>query len=221
MQDVAGTLLLVGLLFLIIGLISPKKSLFWMKENPTRKKSALIYGGVVVLAFILFGTTAEAQKDRAARAAARAEDTPEKTATPAEIALAEKEKDRQEAESIARSEAKYKAEAEEKAKERAAQTYSARQLKGMYEENEVKADKLFKGNKFYVTGTITEISKDIMDNIYVTLDGDDSLRGVKCYFDNEDIAADFTKGQRVTFRGRGDGYLMLDVMMKDCTLVVD
>ena len=60
-----------------------------------------------------------------------------------------------------------------------------------------------------------------MDNIYVTLDGDESLRGVRCYFDNEDIAADFTKGQRVTFKGRGDGYVMLDVMMKDCTLVVD
>lgn len=220
MQDIAGTLLLIGLLFLVIGLISPKKSLFWMKENPTRKKSALIYGGVVVLSFILFGTTVDAKKaqdqDTASAALAGASNT-EKTEEPAEKALTEEDKKRMTAEY----EAKYKAQAEEEAKERAAQTVKASQLKSMYADNEVKADKMFKGNTFYVTGTVTDISKDIMDDIFVTLDGDDSLRGVRCYFDNEDIAADFTKGQRVTFKGRGDGYVMLDVMMKDCTLVVD
>jgi hypothetical protein len=220
MQDIAGTLLLIGLLFLVIGLISPKKSLFWMKENPTRKKSALIYGGVVVLSFILFGTTVDAKKAQdqdTASAAPNGATTTEKTEEPAEKALTEEDKKRMTAEY----EAKYKAQAEEEAKERAAQTVKASQLKSMYADNEVKADKLFKGNTFYVTGTITDISKDIMDDIFVTLDGDDSLRGVRCYFDNEDIAADFTKGQRVTFKGRGDGYVMLDVMMKDCTLVVD
>jgi hypothetical protein len=218
MQDVAGTLLLVGLLFLVIGLISPKKSLFWMKENPTRKKSALIYGGLVVLSFILFGTTVDAKKGQdTASATSTATVSSDKAEEPTEKPLTEEDKKKITAEY----EAKYKAQAEEEAKERAAQTVSAAQLKSMYAGNEVKADKMFKGNTFYVTGTITDISKDIMDNIFVTLDGDDSLRGVRCYFDNEDIAADFTKGQRVTFKGRGDGYVMLDVMMKDCTLVVD
>lgn len=218
MQDVAGTLLLLGLLFLVIGLISPKKSLFWMKENPTRKKSALIYGGLVVLSFILFGTTVDAKKGQdTASATPTGTVSSEKAEEPTVKPLTEDDKKKITDEY----EAKYKAQAEEEAKERAAQTVSAAQLKSMYAGNEVKADKMFKGNTFYVTGTITEISKDIMDDIFVTLDGDDSLRGVRCYFDNEDIAADFTKGQRVTFKGRGDGYVMLDVIMKDCTLVVD
>lgn len=46
------------------------------------------------------------------------------------------------------------------------------------------------------------------------------LREVQCYFDNEDIAADFKRGQRATFKGKCDG-LMMNVLMKDCTLVVD
>lgn len=188
------------------------------EREPNQEEVSADLRGLVVLSFILFGTTVDAKKGQdAANATSTGTATPEKADEPTEKPLTEDDKKKLTAEY----EAKYKAQAEEEAKERAAQTVSAGQLKSIYADNEVKADKMFKGNTFYVTGTITDISKDIMDNIFVTLDGDDSLRGVRCYFDNEDIAADFTKGQRVTFKGRGDGYVMLDVMMKDCTLVVD
>lgn len=210
MDNIYATLVLVTFVFLIVGIFSPRKSLFWDKKAPTRKKSALIYGGGLFLFLVLLGSTVDPNK-----ATASTSESP--TEVVAEKPLTEADKKRITAES----EARYKAQAEEEAKARAAETVSADQLKELYADNEVKADKIFKGNKFYVTGTITEISKDIMDNIYVTLNGDESLRGVKCYFDNEDIAADFKKGQQVTFQGRGDGYLILDVIMKDCTLVTD
>lgn len=57
-------------------------------------------------------------------------------------------------------EAKYKAQAEQEAKERADQTIGARQLVDLYQENEVKADKDFKGKTFYVQDTVSEIKKD-------------------------------------------------------------
>jgi hypothetical protein len=214
MDNVYAVLVLVCFVLLIVGIFSPKKSLFWDKNTPSRKKSALIYGGGLFIFFVLLVSTVDSKKASANKATAVASESP---AESVDKPLSEADKKKITAEY----EAKYKAQADEEAKARAAQTVSADQLKSLYADNEVKADKMFKGNKFYVTGTITEISKDIMDNIYVTLDGDESLRGVKCYFDNEDIAADFKKGQQVTFQGRGDGYLIMDVIMKDCTLVTD
>lgn len=51
---------LVSGIFLVIGIISPKSSLFWDKKNkPTRKRSLLIYGITLVTSFILFGVTSD------------------------------------------------------------------------------------------------------------------------------------------------------------------
>ncbi|RYE04887.1 MAG: hypothetical protein EOP33_08245 [Rickettsiaceae bacterium] len=163
---------------------------------------------------VLLGSSVDPKKDQATAQAAAP--TSEAVAEPVEKPMTEAEKKKMTAEY----EAKYKAQAEQEAKERADQTIGARQLVDLYQENEVKADKDFKGKTFYVQGTVSEIKKDVMDDIYVTLEGDGMLREVQCYFDNEDIAADFKKGQRVTFKGKCDG-LMMNVLMKDCTLVVD
>jgi hypothetical protein len=54
MDTILVLLLLASFIFLIIGIFSPKTSLFWDKQNATRKKSALTYAGLTVLFFVLF-----------------------------------------------------------------------------------------------------------------------------------------------------------------------
>ncbi|MBO2034015.1 hypothetical protein J4D99_21660 [Siccationidurans ginsengisoli] len=48
MENVYTILVLASFVLLIVGIFSPKKSLFWDKQAPTRKKSALIYGGLLL-----------------------------------------------------------------------------------------------------------------------------------------------------------------------------
>lgn len=97
-------------------------------------------------------------------------------------------------------------------------TVSAKQLVSIYEQNEVDADNKLKGRVFYVTGEITSIKKDILNDIYVTLDGGGTFREVQCYFGNAEEAGKLKKGLLVTFKGKCDG-LMGNVLMKDCELI--
>ena len=103
-------------------------------------------------------------------------------------------------------------------KEREDQTIKASNLTASYEENEVKADENFKGKTFFVEGTVRDIKKDIMDDIYVILEGDQMFRDVQCFFDDKNTASQLQKGMRVTFQGKCDG-LMMNVLMKNCVLV--
>ncbi len=102
--------------------------------------------------------------------------------------------------------------------ERRNQTITAASLMQNYINNEVRADENFKGKSFYVEGIVTDIKKDIMGDIYVTLEGSEMFREVQCYFDDSSIAAQLEKGMHVTFFGKCDG-LMMNVLMKDCKLV--
>ena len=102
--------------------------------------------------------------------------------------------------------------------ERKNQTITAADLTQNYIDNEVRADENFKGKKFYVEGTVSDIKKDIMDDIYVTLEGSEMFREVQCYFDDKATASQLEKGMRVTFFGKCDG-LMMNVLMKNCKLV--
>jgi K+ transporter len=102
--------------------------------------------------------------------------------------------------------------------ERKKQTISAADLTQNYIDNEVRADENFKDKEFYVEGTVNDIKKDIMDDIYVTLNGSEMFREVQCYFDDKNTASQLEKGMRVTFHGKCDG-LMMNVLMKNCKLV--
>ena len=55
MTSLLALLFVASLIFFIIGLFSPQSSLFWVKTKRTSKKSSLIFGGLIVLSFILFG----------------------------------------------------------------------------------------------------------------------------------------------------------------------
>lgn len=62
MDNLFALLILVSLALLVIGLFKPKTSLFWDKKERTRKKSALVYGGLTILFFILFGVATDRNK---------------------------------------------------------------------------------------------------------------------------------------------------------------
>lgn len=57
MENLFYILLLISTFLFILGLFSPKSSLFWTKSNQTRGKSSLIYGIAAILFFIAFGET--------------------------------------------------------------------------------------------------------------------------------------------------------------------
>ena len=62
MDNLFALLILISLVLLVIGLIKPTSSLFWYKKERTRKKSALVYGGLTILFFILFGVATDRKK---------------------------------------------------------------------------------------------------------------------------------------------------------------
>jgi len=97
-------------------------------------------------------------------------------------------------------------------------TISARNLYRQYEANEVSADNNFKGKKFYVEGVVEDISKDILDEIFVRLKTGEIIGSVQCYLNDADAAAQLQKGQRITVYGTCEG-VMMNVMMKNCDLV--
>jgi|688.fasta_scaffold304094_1 hypothetical protein len=205
MENLFTILILASLVLLVIGFFSPKTSLFWDKKNePTKKRSGMIYGISSVASFILFGVTSDGKKstnflaDNSTVTEKVAENKP--AMTQQQLDSIENEKNL-----IA-------------IKEREDQTIKAPNLTASYDENEVKADENFKGKTFYVEGTVSDIKKDIMDDIYVILEGDQMFRDVQCFFDDKNTASQLKKGMRVTFQGKCDG-LMMNVLMKNCVLV--
>jgi len=100
---------------------------------------------------------------------------------------------------------------------------TAAQLVSEYQENGVKADNQYKGKLLEVTGTVRNIDKDLLDTVFITLNGggDWSLNDVQCYFkDKEEIekVAELSKGQTVTVIGTCNGLLIINVDMKNCKL---
>ena len=91
-----------------------------------------------------------------------------------------------------------------------------------YKNNEIAADKKYKGKMIKVVGKVDDVKKDIMDNFYVTLKRSDpyTLETVQCFFDDEheEKLSNLKKGATVTILGRGDG-LMMNVLLQDCELV--
>lgn len=97
---------------------------------------------------------------------------------------------------------------------------SAEDLFAEYEKNGVAADNKFKGKEIEVNGEIESIDKDILDELYVNLKGDDiGMLGIQCYFkdkNNNDLS-NLKKGDSVTIIGIGNGKT-INVTLKKCRL---
>ncbi len=64
MDVLISLIVLLSLLLFLIGLISPKVSLFWYEKEKTRKRSALIYGGIFIAAFTVSAILTEKEESR-------------------------------------------------------------------------------------------------------------------------------------------------------------
>ena len=98
---------------------------------------------------------------------------------------------------------------------------TSKDLSAEYDKNEIAADNKFKGKTVKVTGKVEDIGKDFMDEVYITLEGQDIFQGVQVYFKNsgeEETAATLEKGQDVTIEGNCDG-LLLNVQIEDAVFV--
>ena len=99
---------------------------------------------------------------------------------------------------------------------------SATELINAYKENEVKADKMYKGKIVEVNGIVDGIDSDIEDKAVVRLsDGDEfSIYTVSCFIDNDnqDKACELKKGQNVTIVGIANGEVIGEPSIKDCKI---
>lgn len=91
-----------------------------------------------------------------------------------------------------------------------------------YSDNVVSADNFYKDKLLSVTGTISDIGKDIaFDNPCVSLENGDAFNAypIQCFFTNEaqtEQVAALRKGQTVTITGRCTGLPVVNVQMTDC-----
>lgn len=101
---------------------------------------------------------------------------------------------------------------------------SAKELFEAYDDNEVKADEKYKGKMMKISGTISDIGKDIMDESYITLKSSSSsyeVLSVQCMFSDETEAkklGDLKKGDKVKIIGECDG-VTINVLIKDCKII--
>ena len=99
---------------------------------------------------------------------------------------------------------------------------SATELINAYKENEIKADKMYKGKIVEVNGIVDAIDSGIDDKAVVRLsDGDEfSFYNVHCYIDdeNQDNACELKKGENVTIIGKADGEIAGQPCIKDCKI---
>ena len=98
----------------------------------------------------------------------------------------------------------------------------ASELINAYKENEVKADKMYKGKIVEVNGIVDGINSGIDDKAIVILSNGDefSFDNVQCCIDNDnqDKACELEKGQNVKIVGRADGEIAGTPFIKDCKI---
>lgn len=89
-----------------------------------------------------------------------------------------------------------------------------------YEANEVAADQKYEGKEIEVTGTISTIGKDIMDEPYVALKTNSPIFTVQCMFDksNADALVTLKENQVITLRGKSAGALG-NALIRNCQIV--
>lgn len=106
--------------------------------------------------------------------------------------------------------------------EDAAIKVTAAQLYSDYEANEVAADSKYKNKKVEVSGTISNIGKDILDTPYVALvvSPNNPIFSVQCMFDKsaQSQLANLTKDSKITLTGIVSGK-MANIIVKDCSIL--
>ena len=89
-----------------------------------------------------------------------------------------------------------------------------------YDENEIAADRQYRGKLLLVSGYIAEMSQT-SSNMIVQLRGHDGFQSVRCIMreNQRDMIVFFKKGQEITLVGRGEGRsINLFVGLSDCRI---
>lgn len=94
---------------------------------------------------------------------------------------------------------------------------TAVQLQKDYDANEVAADQTYRGRILRVSGKVSSINKNIADDPYVVLRTKD-FAGVHAHFQSAGPLADLKKGEAISVRCRGDGFMVTSPMLRDCVL---
>lgn len=98
---------------------------------------------------------------------------------------------------------------------------TAVQLERDYAANEVAADAQYKDKVLRVSGIVDEIRKDLLDEPVLTLRTRNRFDTVHCSFDGDGANASLAalrKGQPVTVRGLGSGYILGSPTIKRCVV---
>jgi tRNA_anti-like len=88
-----------------------------------------------------------------------------------------------------------------------------------YQENEIAADRKYKGKRFRVSGEISEISKGPMDGIYISILVPGTYSQIQCEDMTEDEAGVLKKGEMATIEGTCGGMTLGSVFLEKCMLV--
>lgn len=103
----------------------------------------------------------------------------------------------------------------------AIQNVQAATLLKTYENNKLKAEQTYQGRRLRVSGIVSAIGSDILDQPYITLGTGASFEvtQLQCFFSKQQASqlARLDKGQSLQVEGTVDGYVM-NVLLKDCRL---
>lgn len=97
---------------------------------------------------------------------------------------------------------------------------SSKQLFIDYDDNEIAADEKYKGNTIEVSGKVTDIGKDMFDNLQLSLQGKSQFMSVMATLEDsqKSKASKLKKGQKVTLICTGKGKILTSPMLDDCVI---
>nr|WP_265087379.1 OB-fold putative lipoprotein [Nanchangia anserum] len=111
--------------------------------------------------------------------------------------------------------------AEEPAEATPEVTVSAAEIVTAYTDNELAADKQYKGKVVQITGTMDQVTDILSSKAVRITSGDEyAFEGITCAIDDSQVdkAAELTKGGQVTVVGKVDGFNQMNIELSDCTI---
>jgi|GEM_PF-3800275 len=97
-------------------------------------------------------------------------------------------------------------------------TTTAVEMSREYENNEARADSIYKDKLIQISGKVSSITKDFSDNTVVQLSGIDDFHDVHAGLNEseETKAINLQKGQKITLRCKSKGEVIASAMLDNC-----
>ncbi|HEX4456351.1 MAG TPA: hypothetical protein VIA18_00195, partial [Polyangia bacterium] len=97
---------------------------------------------------------------------------------------------------------------------------TAGELYAAYDDNEVSADRLYRGKQLMVSGVISGIDKGALDDVIVRLRGPSAFQSVmaKIRSSDESSAATLSKGERIDLLCTGSVRILSSPSLDDCKI---